>query len=151
MNTNRQLHASQLRESQVRARALAILRTARGLKQREVAERAGITPTQLSRYEKAAFSPRPETLDRVMEALGLPVAAFLEAQQLVRTLDRRSRSASPQTETDYPAPRGRASFISEQRLEEGASELEFLESDRLARDIGRRIAELVLYLVDRRL
>ncbi|HUP23031.1 MAG TPA: helix-turn-helix transcriptional regulator [Thermoanaerobaculia bacterium] len=149
MNTNRKLHASQLRESQVRARALAILRTARGLKQREVAELAGITPTQLSRYEKAAFSPRAETLERVMEALELPVAAFLEAQQLVRTLDRQSRSASP--ETDYPAPRGRASFINEQRLEEGASELELLESDRLARDVGRRIAELVLYLVDRRL
>ena len=84
-----------------------------------------------------------------MAALELPVAAFLEAQDLVRRLDWQSRSAALRGERDYSIQPASPSFISEHGLDEGASELDLLESDRLAKEIGRRIAELVLCLVNR--
>lgn len=86
-----------------------------------------------------------------MEALDLPIEAFLEAQRLVRRLNRESRTVSPQRQEGYSLSLEQTSYISDQPFDEGASELETSESDRLAREIGRRVADLVLYLVDRRL
>lgn len=45
-------------------------RKERGLSQKEVAERAGMTAQQLGRYEKSKFIPRLQTLVRIAVAIG---------------------------------------------------------------------------------
>ncbi|GAB1828705.1 helix-turn-helix domain-containing protein [Achromobacter xylosoxidans] len=55
---------------------LITLRGAAGLSQRELAHRAGIAATQLSRYETGRSRPRPVVLDSLAKALDVPVAAL---------------------------------------------------------------------------
>lgn len=50
--------------------ALRRLREGRNLTLEEVAGKAGINPSSLSRLEYGAFQPKLETLGRVLEALG---------------------------------------------------------------------------------
>lgn len=69
------------------ARSLKILRIARGLTQRQLAERAGLAAAQVSRYETGAVEPRFLTLQRLLEALDLPMEALGEAHSLVKKVD----------------------------------------------------------------
>ncbi|CAB3928726.1 helix-turn-helix domain-containing protein [Achromobacter deleyi] len=55
---------------------LIALRGAAGLTQRELAHRAGIAATQLSRYETGRSRPRPVVLDSLAKVLDVPVAAL---------------------------------------------------------------------------
>jgi transcriptional regulator with XRE-family HTH domain len=55
---------------------LISLRAAAGLSQRELAHRAGIAATQLSRYETGRSRPRPMVLDSLAQALDVPVASL---------------------------------------------------------------------------
>lgn len=59
--------------------ALKLLRLKTGLKQREVAERAGITRSQLSAYERRRVMPRMESLLKVLEALGTDLRGLQRA------------------------------------------------------------------------
>jgi transcriptional regulator with XRE-family HTH domain len=69
------------------ARSLKILRIARGLTQRQLAQRAGLAAAQVSRYETGAVEPRFLTLKRLLEALDLPMEALGEAHSLVEKVD----------------------------------------------------------------
>jgi transcriptional regulator with XRE-family HTH domain len=54
------------------------LRTAAGLTQMELADRAGINFTAVSRLERGDRDPRLSTVARVARALGVSVAALVQ-------------------------------------------------------------------------
>src|SRR5207237_9421425 len=54
------------------AETLRKLRAARGLSGPELARRAGVTQPTVSRIETGAITPRPETLERILDALEAP-------------------------------------------------------------------------------
>lgn len=49
-----------------------------GLNGRIVSERAGITPTQLSRIRRGDVEPLPATIKGLADALGVPVTDLLQ-------------------------------------------------------------------------
>jgi len=52
---------------------LAALRAKRGLSIREVARRAGMSPSNLSEIERGLRDPQASTIDKIAEALGAAV------------------------------------------------------------------------------
>ena len=52
---------------------LGIAREAQGLSQEQLANKAGFRQTQISRLEGGNRKPRPETKDKLADALGYPV------------------------------------------------------------------------------
>jgi len=56
--------------------ALTVLRLLRRLSQSELAERAGIRPNQISRYETGAVQPQLAQLERILDALGVGLPEF---------------------------------------------------------------------------
>ena len=50
---------------------IARLRQAKGWNQKELADRVGARPTQISKYERGIYLPRPELLPRLGEELGV--------------------------------------------------------------------------------
>jgi transcriptional regulator with XRE-family HTH domain len=54
------------------------IRNHKGISQRELSQRSGIAGSYLSRIENRHLEPRPKTLRRLAEALGVPVAEFFE-------------------------------------------------------------------------
>lgn len=60
------------------SKRLAEARTFAGLKQKELAELAGITPALISRYESGKASPRAETRKKLAEILNVNLGYFLE-------------------------------------------------------------------------
>lgn len=50
---------------------IARLRRAKGWNQKELADRIGAKPTQISKYERGTYLPRPDLLTRLGEALGV--------------------------------------------------------------------------------
>lgn len=48
---------------------IARLRRAKGWNQTELADRIGATPSQVSKYERGSYLPRPDVLPRLGEAL----------------------------------------------------------------------------------
>lgn len=60
-------------------RALKLLRTRAGLKQKELAERAGITPAMISNYETEKAMPQIPTVESLLAALGADRFALLNA------------------------------------------------------------------------
>jgi transcriptional regulator with XRE-family HTH domain len=71
---------------------LRALRRDRGLSGREVAERAGVSATYLSRVENGRASPTVATLTRVVQAMGASVRELFQDSAdgpLVRRADRR--------------------------------------------------------------
>jgi len=77
-------------------RALVLLRTRAGLKQLELAKRAGVTPSMISEYESGKKSPHVDTLDKILDVLELDAhglaAALRTAQQ--EAAEARLRKAS---------------------------------------------------------
>jgi transcriptional regulator with XRE-family HTH domain len=57
--------------------AIKILRTAAGLRQTDLAERVGVTPSYLSLVESGRRSPSLRLLRRTSEALRIPLGLFL--------------------------------------------------------------------------
>ncbi len=71
--------------SKEKARIGARVRTARdvrALTQQELADKVGIAPQQLSRIENGHMRPRPQTIRRLAEALGVPVEQITGAEEL---------------------------------------------------------------------
>jgi transcriptional regulator with XRE-family HTH domain len=60
------------------AKRLQALRTKRGLSQRELAEKSGISREYIARLETARQDPTLSTLEKLAKALGVKVAALLE-------------------------------------------------------------------------
>ena len=65
-------------------RALALVREFRGLSQAELARRASVGKSQLSRYESGRELPKLDSLSRLLTSLGI---GFLELFYIVRLLD----------------------------------------------------------------
>jgi DNA-binding XRE family transcriptional regulator len=54
------------------------IRNQKGLSQRELSQRSGIAGSYLSRIENRHLEPRPKTLRKIAEALGVPLAEFFQ-------------------------------------------------------------------------
>jgi transcriptional regulator with XRE-family HTH domain len=54
------------------------LRTERALQQRQLAEKAGLTPSMVSQIESGRLTPSLHTLGKLAGALGVPMAALFE-------------------------------------------------------------------------
>jgi transcriptional regulator with XRE-family HTH domain len=50
---------------------IARLRRVKGWNQKELADRVGAKPTQISKYKRGVYLPRPEVLPKLGEALGV--------------------------------------------------------------------------------
>jgi len=83
--------------------ALRLLRLRAGLRQLDLAQRAGIVPSAISRFEREGSRPRIEVLEGLLEAMGASlvdlVAALLVVQQSAEGV--RGRRAAGATE-DLP-------------------------------------------------
>jgi transcriptional regulator with XRE-family HTH domain len=55
------------------------LRMERRLQQRQLAEKAGLTPSMLSQIESGRLTPSLHTLGKLAAALGMPIAALFES------------------------------------------------------------------------
>lgn len=55
------------------------LRADRGLQQRQLAEKADLTPSMVSQIESGRLTPSLHTLGRVAAALGVPIASLFDA------------------------------------------------------------------------
>lgn len=58
---------------------LRALRLERGLQQRQLAEKSGLTPSMVSQIESGRLTPSLHTLGKLAGALGLPIASLFEA------------------------------------------------------------------------
>jgi len=54
------------------------LRTERGLQQRQLAEKAGLTPSMVSQIESGRLTPSLPTLGKLAGALGVPIGSLFE-------------------------------------------------------------------------
>jgi transcriptional regulator with XRE-family HTH domain len=63
-------------------------RNQRNMSQRELSERSGIACSYLSRIENRRLEPRPKTLRRIAEALGVSVGEFFRDERASATLSR---------------------------------------------------------------
>ncbi|MBL0386924.1 helix-turn-helix transcriptional regulator [Tumebacillus sp. ITR2] len=63
-------------------------REERGLSQKELADKADVSPSTISKAEGGIFTPSPDKLQRVSDALGIPFQELIEAtaELEVRTL-----------------------------------------------------------------
>lgn len=76
-------------------RSLRIARADRGLSLGEIAERAGLSKSILSRIERGDGNPSIETLWRISHALDVPLGALLEPNEQPRVRTIASRSGAP--------------------------------------------------------
>jgi len=56
------------------------LRGERELQQRQLAEKAGLTPSMVSQIESGRLSPSLHTLGKIASALGVPIASLFDGQ-----------------------------------------------------------------------
>src|SRR5262249_50899537 len=56
------------------------LRTERQLQQRQLAEKAGLTPSMVSQIESGRLSPSLNTVGKLAAALGIPIASLFDGQ-----------------------------------------------------------------------
>ncbi len=72
-----------LTDSQAMGPALRLLRTRRGLRQYQVADKAGITKAMLSSYEIAGVKPSLQSLTSILSALETDLAEFQQAIDII--------------------------------------------------------------------
>lgn len=56
---------------------LRIARTKKGMSQKELAERVGVFPSVISRYENSKRSPHAENIHKFAEALEIPILELM--------------------------------------------------------------------------
>lgn len=56
------------------------LRQERGLQQRQLAEKSGLTPSMVSQIESGRLTPSLHTVGKLAGALGVPIASFFETR-----------------------------------------------------------------------
>src|SRR5947209_18060014 len=80
---------------------LSILRIIRRWSQSELAEAAGVTNSAISDYERGKVDPQTQTLQRLVRALGLPLAALDQTQTFIQVIraqmDMGESGATPET------------------------------------------------------
>jgi transcriptional regulator with XRE-family HTH domain/tetratricopeptide (TPR) repeat protein len=120
-----------------------MLRALRGWNQSQLAAAAGMDPSTIVRYENGRNSPPPASLERLLEAAGVPVAAaerlLLPVIRLLRRMDapsnapamrgRRSGARSVRPELDPSA-------LSEMLRDASGAVIGLIQSGMLARGIG---------------
>ncbi len=70
--------------------------------QREVADRAGLAISYLSRLENGHVNPSVGTLAKISEALGVPLSSFFDGESVLEAGDRCPVSPSGQCILDQP-------------------------------------------------
>jgi len=81
--------------------ALRRLRMARGLRQYEAAEKAGVTKAMLSAYETGKRRPSLKTLDRLLDAIGVDLGDLHRALTFERRRQGRDDGASELAEPPF--------------------------------------------------
>jgi transcriptional regulator with XRE-family HTH domain len=64
----------------VKLARLRALRDRQALSQRDLAERAGVSPTTVARIECGQLEPRPSTVRKLARALGVEPEALMEPE-----------------------------------------------------------------------
>ncbi len=68
------------------AEAIVVARKRAGMKQQEIAKRAGLSVAHMSRIERAKVDPKSSTIKRIAKALGLePSSLDRLAEDLIKT------------------------------------------------------------------
>lgn len=75
-------------EAKLAMEKLRAVREARGLGQREIAERTGVSHTTISRIENGHTDPQLSTVIRYLNALGMRLTAIPNDPSVTRTPDR---------------------------------------------------------------
>jgi transcriptional regulator with XRE-family HTH domain len=83
MSRNRRSE-EEIEEAKILGQALATLRISRGMTQRQVAERAGLTTQRICKVERGYNYPRQSILNRILQGMGMTFAALHRAQELVQ-------------------------------------------------------------------
>lgn len=81
--------------------ALAILLRVRGMTQKELAQRSGLTPSQLSHYLDGDVVPSLRNLSRLLDGLGATLFDYALAE--ATAAEQAGRFAHPRTEADLLA------------------------------------------------
>ena len=119
---------------------LSILRIIRRWSQSELAEAAGVTNSAISDYERGKVDPQTQTLQKLVRALGLPLAALDQTQTFVQVIraqmDMGESGAAPVT-----APQTALSSLERERRAEIAQIAS--EGGRFASRMTRLMLELV--------
>lgn len=122
-------------------RALAILRVVRGWNQDDLARASGVRPSAISDYERCRKLPGLAVLQRLLEAMGFPLAAIDYTRLYIEALTAGSFALAPFVASPgvQPPPFSRIG-------EEAVS----WEIDQAAAECGRaatRFARIALYLL----
>lgn len=72
-----------------------VVRAIRGLDQKELAERAGVTPQTVGNIERGRFGGRANTLDALATALGVPLQVLQDDQQFLGWLASQLQAPPP--------------------------------------------------------
>lgn len=105
-------------------RGLVRLRGARGWKQRELAEAAGVTKAMLSNWERGHTLPRLESLEKVLVALGADLRALQAAMEAVASEGEERRALPPEPPpADAPRPEAAQLLAQASLLLSGLAEL----------------------------
>jgi transcriptional regulator with XRE-family HTH domain len=91
--------AEEIEEAKLLGKALAALRVARGMTQRQVAELAGLNPQRICKAERGQFYPRHSSIKRILAGMGVTFAALHRAQELVA--DPMGEVAEPMDAPDF--------------------------------------------------
>ncbi len=94
---------------------LKMVRTNAGLSQRDLSMKTGIATTLLSRYENGRVVPRPETLNRIAQGIGIPLANFFDVQD-----EAEGGEPKPTSRAAYEEASGHSMMLS---ILEGADDL----------------------------
>ena len=73
-NINAKVQETAKQQRQLFGSRLRALRKSAGLKQQQLAERSGFTASVIARYEAGGSLPRPQAMEKLAVALGVPVA-----------------------------------------------------------------------------
>lgn len=103
------------------------LREERGLSQRELARRAGMTNANLSMIEQGRVSPAIATLEKILQALPIPLSEFFSPSATPTPIVMRAgdftllRRGDSEYRVLHPSPGSDAPYLALQTLAPGAS------------------------------
>lgn len=63
--------------------SIKVLRMRNRLSQKELSDKSGVSAIAISRIELGKEKPRPETLEKIAEALGVTVSYLLEYEKVI--------------------------------------------------------------------
>ena len=114
---------------------------------------SGLSRSQISRYESGLNSPSIESLERLLDALGLPLAALNDAERFlknVRNLEASPSTSSPTLSLDHETRAfDSLHHPSEAEIREVSGGYgDDPESTRLAYRAGRTLTEILLRILD---